>query len=542
MSREAIAAALARDDLSVGERLVTFSLASFADRDCLARPGTPAAAGRAGLSKSRFLEARNGLVGRGLVVVERPATGRGRACMISLSFATAGPWWEGEINPELFETVLGYTQAQGSARLLVAAMAALADEHGVVEGFTTEELCVAAGITERTYGRVRGPLLAAGELVLRTATGGRGNTNCWEIPNPRTLTAGAGQVRRRVTPPAGARPLIASVPQPGVADQEGGGVADQVVGDGENRVVDTGKGRQDRTLSSENRPDLSGVSGGKGCQDRTLSARNGPALSGVSLEKGGQDRTLSLETPAKTPAKTPAPNARAGKESQNPRTVHPPNPPQGGSGAESTFVEEAYTTERGRRRRRLVTVDLDTVRAGLVAAQPADRDAWEQVRRVLLQEAGESTFEIWLERLELISVDRDGSLVIDTPPDATRSWVPKRFGRLLERCAARVGRAVRFAQEHERLAVELRASDPPPRATGDEADSEAYAATKALTTRPAASPASARAGRASAGRSPGSSSDGPADGSDAWQVARSCGLPCYRSPHTQVYDQQRGVS
>jgi hypothetical protein len=33
MSREAIAAALARDDLSCGERLVAFSLASVADRE-----------------------------------------------------------------------------------------------------------------------------------------------------------------------------------------------------------------------------------------------------------------------------------------------------------------------------------------------------------------------------------------------------------------------------------------------------------------------------------------------------------------------------
>jgi integrase/recombinase XerD len=39
MSHQAIAAALVCADLSVGERLVAFSLASFADRDSLARPG-----------------------------------------------------------------------------------------------------------------------------------------------------------------------------------------------------------------------------------------------------------------------------------------------------------------------------------------------------------------------------------------------------------------------------------------------------------------------------------------------------------------------
>ncbi len=50
VSRQAIAAALAREDLAGGERLVAFSLASFAGRDGRAWPGAPAAAARAGLS------------------------------------------------------------------------------------------------------------------------------------------------------------------------------------------------------------------------------------------------------------------------------------------------------------------------------------------------------------------------------------------------------------------------------------------------------------------------------------------------------------
>jgi hypothetical protein len=70
MSREAIAAALARTDLSSGERLVAFSLASFADRENLAWPGTPAAAARAGMERSGYLEARDRLVRRGLLIVE----------------------------------------------------------------------------------------------------------------------------------------------------------------------------------------------------------------------------------------------------------------------------------------------------------------------------------------------------------------------------------------------------------------------------------------------------------------------------------------
>ena len=43
MSRQAIAAVLARTDLASGERLVALSLASFAGRENRAWPGAPAA-------------------------------------------------------------------------------------------------------------------------------------------------------------------------------------------------------------------------------------------------------------------------------------------------------------------------------------------------------------------------------------------------------------------------------------------------------------------------------------------------------------------
>lgn len=76
MSHAAVAAVLARDDLSAGERLVALSLASFANRDQLAWPGIPAAAARAGLGRSRYLEAREQLVRRGLVEVEDRGRGR----------------------------------------------------------------------------------------------------------------------------------------------------------------------------------------------------------------------------------------------------------------------------------------------------------------------------------------------------------------------------------------------------------------------------------------------------------------------------------
>jgi hypothetical protein len=54
-----------------GERLVAFSLASFAGHDARAWPGAATAAARAGLSRSRYLHDRDQLVRRGLLVVER---------------------------------------------------------------------------------------------------------------------------------------------------------------------------------------------------------------------------------------------------------------------------------------------------------------------------------------------------------------------------------------------------------------------------------------------------------------------------------------
>ncbi len=67
-----------------------------------------------------------------------------------MTFADEGPWYEGEINAELFEAVLGHSSARGPARVLVAAMAALADRGGFVEDLSTEQLCAAAGLADRT--------------------------------------------------------------------------------------------------------------------------------------------------------------------------------------------------------------------------------------------------------------------------------------------------------------------------------------------------------------------------------------------------------
>jgi chromosomal replication initiator protein len=59
--------------------------------------------------------------------------------------------------------------------------------------------------------------------------------------------------------------------------------------------------------------------------------------------------------------------------------------------------------------------------------------AWREFRAELRHTVGESTFEIWLDSLELGSV-QNGTLRLDVPA-ATHGWVAKRFGRILEHCA-----------------------------------------------------------------------------------------------------------
>jgi hypothetical protein len=441
MSREAIAAVLARTDLASGERLVALSLASFAGRENRAWPGAPAASARAGLSRSRYQQAREQLVVRGLVAVDERVTGRGRASTVTLLFADAGPWWDGDINVELYEAVLSYSGARGPERLLLATMAAVADEHGEVRELSTEELCAAAGIADRTYRRARAALLASGQLELISGTGGRGNTNVWSVRDPREIgDARTTRAPRRVAPPAGARPLVASAASPHVQEQAAPDI----------------KGGQDRTLTAEKCPVLTGVSGSKGGQDRTVSPEECPVLTGVSGSKGGQGQTLLFETPAETPAKTPAEtpatNARAGSEPLNPRTREdPPSPPEGGSSLDAIFVEESYVTAHGRKRRRQVRVDLDEVRRQLGIPGLVDRVDWEQIRNHLRELVGDSTFEIWLQPLELIAIDTAGVLVIAAPA-AIRGWVEQRFSRVLARCGEQQSRALRLADEPERQA------------------------------------------------------------------------------------------
>ncbi len=141
-----------------------------------------------------------------------------------------------------------------------------------------------------------------------------------------------------------------------------------------------------------------------------------------------------------------------------------------------------------------------------------DHAAWERARAVLLDAIGESAFEIWLARLELIAVDLDGTLVASAPPE-TVGWIARRFGRILDSAAERAGRRMRIADEPERRAAE------------------------ALSAIASAAPADLSAGKSAersrrvrADVSTGGSSDPSVDGS------------AYPSSHTDVYNQFKEVS
>jgi hypothetical protein len=221
MSYRTIAAALALEDVSIGERLVTFSLASYADAEHQTFVGNPAAAARAGLSRSQYLAAREQLEAHGLISVAAAGGGRGRSSTLTLDFATRGFWREERINPQLFQAVLSYTRAGRPARVLLATLAALANDEREVLGVTTDEICSAAGLSDRTYRRTRAALLASGELVAESCAGGRGNTNRWRLADPRDLGTPL-PARQRVAPARNARPLLAAA-TPAAQDAENPG-------------------------------------------------------------------------------------------------------------------------------------------------------------------------------------------------------------------------------------------------------------------------------------------------------------------------------
>jgi chromosomal replication initiator protein len=68
--------------------------------------------------------------------------------------------------------------------------------------------------------------------------------------------------------------------------------------------------------------------------------------------------------------------------------------------------------------------------------QPEPGPAWRAIQAALCRLVGESTYEIWLARVQLKAWDGE-RLVLDAPPDIG-AWVSARFGPILERCAHEV--------------------------------------------------------------------------------------------------------
>ena len=413
MSHAAIAAALSLEGVSSPERLVAFSLASYANREHRAWPGAAAAAGRAGMSRGRFLAARDGLVRVGLLVIEDSLGGRGRSSRVLLAFAERGERLDANINAWLFESALSLSGARGGARLLIAVMAALADEHGQLSGFSAVDLAAAAGLANTSYRRARGALLDSEEVRLDSGVGGRGNTNSWTL----TLPDAVSPVRpARTASPAGARPLLATVRPTAEAHEQ-----------------DAGEGAE-------------GLE--KGAAVRTVSRSKGAAGETVSARKGASPGTVLNERAPKRAPQTPPPNARAGAEPWNLRT-RPPSPPDGGSPPSQVTIVEEYVTDRGRTRRRQVAIDRDTLAAHFRQPTNTDRRDWAAIRIELQQIVGEDTFAIWLEPLTLRATNPSGALLLDGP-SSTWGWVTKRFHRLLERVSSATGRELRLVDDRER--------------------------------------------------------------------------------------------
>jgi hypothetical protein len=366
-------------------------------------------------------------------MVEESGRGRGQSSSLLLVFASSGPWFNADINAELVEAVLSHSRARGSARALLATLAAIADETASVSVLSTEDIRSAAGLADSTYRRARAGLLSSHELLLRAAGGGRAKTNHWIIRDPRSVNPApitAAHSRPR-TP--NARPVIAATRRPSPTTAQVGMPG---------LPVSTGQPRK-------NGRGVSGISGQNPGQHRTVSPSKGPRLSGVSERNPDQNRTVSAQTPPETPSQTPPPNARAGREPQNPRTKEdPPTPRGGGSHSGSVTIAEDYVTQQGRRRQRTVSVKLDEARRQFPEPHQADVSAWQRVRTELEHLVGGLAFEIWLSPLELVATDHHGVLML-AGPDATHGWISARYGSLLHRAGQSTGRTARLATNRE---------------------------------------------------------------------------------------------
>ena len=247
---------------------------------------------------------------------------------------------------------------------------------------------------------------------------------------------------RSINPEPGARPLLATARPPESAPKD---QLDLLGNPNDPAEVAVAGERQG--------PELSGVSTLNPGQNRTVSAVKGPGLSGVSAVNPGQNRTVCSETPPQTPP----PNARAGREPQNPRLRKgPPNPPEGGSHRLGSIVED-FVTPRGRQRHRTVAVDLDEIRSQLLSPGSTDHAQWQQIRADRECVVGASMFEIWLAALDLVGCDDGGGLLLACPT-ATRQRVAGRYASMIGRFGRSHGRSARLATARERQLLDALAA------------------------------------------------------------------------------------
>ncbi len=74
-------------------------------------------------------------------------------------------------------------------------------------------------------------------------------------------------------------------------------------------------------------------------------------------------------------------------------------------------------------------------------AQPELASAWRAISAELRRVVGQSTFEIWLDSVEL--KEWDGDVLLIQAPAATQAWVAKRYGRIIEIAAHKIfGKAI----------------------------------------------------------------------------------------------------
>jgi hypothetical protein len=110
-------------------------------------------------------------------------------------------------------------------------------------------------------------------------------------------------------------------------------------------------------------------------------------------------------------------------------------------------------------RRREVTVDLDELRRSLRPPGTGDLTDWQHMREHVAGGLEASLLAKWIDPLELVGIDGDGTLLLACP-ERMAGWVSDRYLPLIERCAAARGRAARIAERSQLAALQGRAPDP----------------------------------------------------------------------------------